>query len=113
LRPDKTDRIRVTLLAIGEGGPIKNIKDIFQPKLETKVESAPAVHKIKHKKPVRKQAPRPPQKISVSIEKPLPKSHDTLRKNAIEVKRESEDHDKKISEQEKKWDIPAFLRIKK
>lgn len=114
LRPDKTDRIRVTLLAIGEGSPIKNIKDaIFSPKPEAKVEHVAQPAKPKHKKAVKKVAPKPPQKINVSIEKPTVKAADTVRKNAIEIKRESEDQNSKISEQEKKWDIPAFLRIKK
>lgn len=115
LRSDKSDKIRVTLLAIGEGSPVKNIRDaIFrESKPELKPEIKSPVPKVKHKKPVKKAVSKPVQKITITTHPTPGKGSDNLRKNAIEIKREAEDSEKKMSEQEKKWDIPAFLRIKK
>ncbi len=67
---------------------------------------APVVKKKKRKKP------KPvPVFIPVKVKKETPNKTLT-RKNALDLRKETEKAEEEILEQEKKWDIPAFLRKK-
>jgi len=64
------------------------------------------------------------EKIPIVAENKIPEQEEvdmkkfakkeTVRRNALESKKEQEEKVKKeIQEEEEKWDVPAFLRIKK
>lgn len=109
------DKIKLTLLANGCKWE------------EWEKEKQTSVRKIqeKSKKKAKKIEKRPTELLKVpepEITQPLPEEVNpvrdlslnevkiTIRKNALEVKKAIEGEEKKILAQEKKWEIPAFLR---
>lgn len=86
-------------------------------------ESTPrkASKKKTSKKPVRKKSvaqktvkpekkPKPAKKKEPAAKKEVPKEKPKARKSALQVKKDLEETEKEIVEQEKLWDTPAFLR---
>ena len=63
------------------------------------------------KKKKRKKPNPSPVSIPVKVEKEAP-TKNLMRKSALDLKKEAEKVEEEILEQEKKWDIPAFLRRK-
>ncbi len=126
--PKYKGKIRITLLATGCGdtekksNPQKKARKKIK-KLEQKLE-APQEPQIKVSLPRAEQAPPASIKKQSAIKKPLPikikksktplllPKDTTIRKNALDLKKESEQIEKEILEQEKKWDTPTFLRKK-
>src|SRR3989344_4600951 len=53
-----------------------------------------------------------PERIRVFEELKQPEKVGTIRRSALEIKKDQEIEENKKSEQEKEWEIPAFLRIK-
>ncbi|MFH1820724.1 MAG: cell division protein FtsZ [Candidatus Nealsonbacteria bacterium] len=120
------DRIRISLLAVGCGKEEK-LKPKKKPKLKPKQKE-----KLKKKriKPRQKPKPKPKPKLkkrikkkksaSVSAPVSLPEPQITesevprqpVRKNALDLRREVQITEEAMQEQEKKWDVPAFLRRK-
>jgi cell division protein FtsZ len=128
------DRIRITLLAVGCGKEVKpkaKPKPKPEPEESTKPEpksrskpkprpkpkpkkkkrnppKAKALKRVRKPKPKPKAKPKPkPEPEETEIEdKPL------TRKNALDLRRETEQTEKDLLEQENQWDIPAFLRRK-
>ena len=71
--------------------------------------SKPKKQKPKRKKP--KKTRQKPFKSEKKISSPILLPQDALkRKNALELKKEAEDAEKKLLEQEEQWETPAFLR---
>ena len=72
------------------------------------------IKKVVKKKPVKKVvAPRPrvDMKKRASALKALEKEMSSkVRKNALQIKKEIEEEEKEMLEQEKRWEMPAFLR---
>ena len=70
--------------------------------------------KIKSIKPIVRSSARRPVELPVeSPEKPITtqtNANTRLRKNALDIKKEIEHIEEKMLQEEKKWDIPAFLR---
>ena len=89
---DYKDRIRIALLGVGCGEKAK-------PQKTQKVKP-----QIKPKKKTSKRK---------KIIQPLKENQKSLaRKSALDLRKEAEETEKDLLEQEKKWDIPAFLRKK-
>ena len=112
----KTSSLRVTLLAVGvkkQGGKPRIFKRIEEmvPREEIKIKDVPVQSEImeskKEKEPERKE-----EKPKAKPEKKVDKKS-MVRRNAIEVKKEEKKQEQEIMEEDEKWDIPAFLRIKK
>lgn len=100
-----------------------------RPKASPKPKPAPA-KKVVHKKIIKKpRKPRKPKskKIKIKVEKEKPTaelkntpmeapsqgpSEETIRKSAIQIRREAEEIEKEMLEKEKFWEKPAFLRKK-
>lgn len=132
------DTLRVTLLAVGVGkervkkkSKIKKVLQIqapVTPEPEIKKENPKKKMKVKSKIKVKVKLPAKPRiKPQVKQKKlKLPKSEmpeikgtfdeavskPLLRKNALEIRRETEKTEEALLAQEKKWDVPAFLRQK-
>lgn len=124
---DYKDNLRVTLLAVGCGDGIDkcaepDVKKIVpqKPKLKPKHKSKP---KPKQKpKKLRKTVKSPPQKprripkiqpqrmVEVRQTNLLSDANLPLRKNGLDLKKEVERVGEELFEEEKKWEIPAFLR---
>ncbi len=116
-RPDFKSKLRITLLAIGckEGKVEKEAPKRKKPKKrkvvkepEEKKEEAPAPKKEN----VIKKAPKPKKK---KVRKPstassVKQAPVMVRKNALDLKKEVDEELKSMEEEEKKWDIPSFLR---
>ena len=118
-RSDFKNKLRITLLAIGcNGGKEKKVlkkrpkkKKIVKEVEEQKEEKPEPTVKPKRKKVVKK-APTPKKKV---VRKPssmlsTKQSPVMVRKNALDLKKEMDKELKNIEEEEKKWDIPSFLR---
>lgn len=122
LKSEMSNKVRITLLAIGEdNGKVLTGKDSFMSflkKPETHIEQKNVqVVKSENAKPASKKS----KKIVKAAKKVAPVKkilkpevdENVVRKNALDLKEEEHVQEKKILDQEKKWDIPAFLRIKK
>ena len=124
--PKYKGKIRLTLLATGCGDTEKKPspqrkarKKIKKP--EQKLE-APQEPLKQVSLPHSEQAPSAPIKKQGAVKKLLPVKKSktplllpkdtTVRKNALDLKKEAERIEKEILEQEKKWDTPTFLRKK-
>ena len=127
----RNNLIRTTLLIVGhrkgkDGIKIKNMAKglgIFNEELqEQKDETSITAEKDKKKKEKKKKVKK--EKIPIVAENKIPEQEEvdmkkfakkeTVRRNALESKKEQEEKVKKeIQEEEEKWDVPAFLRIKK
>lgn len=119
-RSDFKDKLRITLLATGcrerkeekkapQRKPKKK-KIVEEPKEEKKEEPEPTL-KPKKKK-VEKKTQKPKKKMvrkSRSVA-PTQQTPVMVRKNALDLKKEVDEELKNIEEEEKKWDIPSFLR---
>lgn len=109
---NKTSLLRITLLAVGvkkQGNKpriFKKIEEIMPQ--EVKIKDVPVKAEVMEQKKEEKK-PEPPK---VKPEKKTDKKS-TVRRNAIEVKKEEKKQEQEIMEEDEKWDIPAFLRIKK
>jgi len=66
------------------------------------------------KKPEPKKKEKPKKKINKKKDSPVKKLKVEVkpRRNALEIKKASEDVEKELLEEEKKWETPAFLRRK-
>ncbi|MBI2626107.1 MAG: cell division protein FtsZ [Candidatus Nealsonbacteria bacterium] len=130
-------KLRITLLAVGCGKePEKVAKDPEdKPKPKPNAESAPEIKPAPKTLPIGKRAKKKnqpgnkkkiakakqpnqkikkeslPQKVKViSAEKKSADSKPFGRKNALDLKKEAEDVENELLEEEKKWEVPAFLR---
>ncbi len=107
------DRLRITLLAVGVGKEPAKKKRKPKQAPETKLQEIPEV-KIKKEIKIKvksKQKPKPRQKkLKLQTKPSAPKP--LLRKNALEIRKDAEKTEEDLLAQEKKWDIPAFLRNK-
>ena len=104
------DKIRIALLGVGCGEKSK------APALKKK----PKPKALPKKKPVPKAKPKPPRKAKrksrVKPEAEPAKENDSkvlARKSALDLRKEAEETEKGLLEEEKFWDVPAFLRKKK
>jgi len=122
--PKFKSRIKTTILMtdgrVYEETPPKveeeEVKEKVEPKKPLKVK--PKIKK-EQKKPVKPEAPAEvllninpiarPEKVEINqiTEEPVKKA---IRRNALEIKKAEEMQEKKRLAQEKKWEIPAFLR---
>jgi cell division protein FtsZ len=127
--PDLKNKIKITLLAVGQERKIKKLK---KPKIKIKIKKRPVIKITENKeKEERKKPKKPKKKAKKKAKKTKIKVHSVKnskskekakkeqitkkvkgRKNALQVKKEMEKAEKEILEKEKKWDIPAFLRKK-
>jgi len=112
------DKIRITLLALGCG---KNSK----PKTRSKPELAPEPEPEPEPEPKPEPQPKPEKKnkkkklkktnsssVPIVIKKEEAPDKALTRRNALDLKKAAEESEEEILAQEKKWDIPAFLRRK-
>ena len=95
--------------------PEKKLKKKQKPKVAKIILEKPKekIFKLKKKKPKKKKAVQ--RKVKKAKKKKPPakrkiKKQEKTRKNALQLKREAEEAEKELLEEEKKWDIPAFLR---
>jgi len=128
--PKFKDKIRITLFAVGckegeekvprkENGEIKEKEtvDIVERVEETKTISSKREKPAKKKSSVASKA-APVQKEKKRAKKRKKKAEEParvtepVRRNALDVKKAVDEEIKELEEQEKKWDIPAFLRNK-
>jgi cell division protein FtsZ len=72
-----------------------------KPKTEKTVKAPPK--KIKKKKPV---SPRPETRQKITVQQ----EEEAVRKNGLQVKKETEEKEKEISDKESFWETPSFLR---
>jgi cell division protein FtsZ len=129
----KTNGLRITLLAMErdpEKKAIGEIQEEEEPKEillseespEKKEKKSPLAEKekvkkekkdLKKKRASEKKAPSKKKKRPSKKQK-LPKDRGSKakRKNALTLKKETEKEERKILEEEKKWELPAFLRKK-
>ena len=110
-RPEFKNKMRITLLAIGCKEGKEEVVEKKKPKKKKPI-----------KKPVEKKEEKPepekvkptPKKKKVRKPKPTPvvvqKAPAMVRKNALDLKKEVDEELKNREEEEKKWDIPSFLR---
>jgi cell division protein FtsZ len=98
------DKVKIMVLGVG-----CEAKDVFPEKKQKvevpiKTEKKVSVKKPRKKKEFeKKEKKKSLEKLKINI-KP--------RRNALEIKKASEDIEKEILEEEKKWETPAFLRRK-
>ena len=64
------------------------------------------------KKPFKKQAKSDSKALSLSVETKNSSSSLPARRNALELKKQAEEVEKEMIEEEKKWDVPTFIRKK-
>jgi len=109
------DRLRIVLLAVG-CGKTQAMPEIAKPKSKPKTKSKPVIKSKLTKKPVakpkKKSKPRPIKKVKVEVKPQEPEEKPLTRRNALDLRKVVEKTEQEIAEQEKKWDIPAFLRRK-
>jgi len=108
------DRIRIALLGVGCGEKSKTpvLKKKIGPKKQPRKKPVP---KAKSKpKPARKAKRKTKSKAKPEAE-PVKESEakTPARKSALDLRKEAEETEKELLEEEKFWDIPAFLRKKK
>ena len=115
--PKYEKKIKITLLATGNGHTEektvkkkkrKKPKKIIKRVVEKKTKK-PERKVIKPKETKRKAKKKRIRVIKV-VEKKEEEKKEKPRKNALQLKKEAEKVEKEILEEEKKWDIPAFLR---
>lgn len=130
--PKYDDSIKITIFATGLS--IKTPKPYIgsKPKLiKRKVKKTPPLKKISPPKPSPKIKVKNPKKVKIKItKKPIPQSSKakpkaeveekkenlpiiksvTIRKNALQIRKETEEAEKEILEKENFWETPAFLR---
>jgi len=108
------DRLRVALLGVGCGEKPK-------PKPATKVKPKPEPEPEPEPKPVTKPKKKTKQKSKQKPKQdketktPLPPKENEkalARKSALDLRKEAEQVEKELLEEEKQWDVPAFLRKK-
>lgn len=119
------DKLRTTLLAVGCGEDHKKCaedSDIdleSEPKAKKPVLKTQTQNKPKQKIPaqnkkikLRKRAEKKnqPQKVEVKQTPPSTGGQFLNRKNGLDLKKEAEKTEQDLLEEEKKWEIPAFLR---
>ncbi|MCP6726744.1 MAG: cell division FtsZ family protein [Patescibacteria group bacterium] len=120
-RSDFKNKLRITLLAIGcndkkeEKEALKKKKPkrkkIIKEPEEKKEEKPEPALKPKKKKVVKKTAKLKKKVPRKSKPAPSPQQSPVMvRKNALDLKKEVDEELKNIEEEEKKWDIPSFLR---
>jgi len=102
----------------------KEIKKAVKKKPVKKIMKKKPVKKIMKKKPVKKkkltekkkpEAPRPRinmKKRAIALRAAQKEMDSKVRKNALQIKKEIEEEEKEMLEQEKRWETPAFLRKK-
>jgi cell division protein FtsZ len=86
---------------VGETEKIKEEKPRRKPKKDK-----PKIRAVVKSKP----KPRKPKPQVKKISNPLLPQDALKRKNALEIKKEAEDAEKKLLEQEEQWETPAYLR---
>jgi len=94
----------------GEEVPVKKVKRAKPKKIKVEVSKKPEEGQ---KKPViepPKESPRLPTGQAKKITAPAP---DKVRKNALQIKQETEEAEKEMLEKETFWETPAFLRRQK
>jgi len=97
------DKIRLTVLMVGKKK--KERKQKQQKKEENKISK-----KTKRKK--KKKLPSQEKVTFFSSSQKTKKEPKIERRNALEIKKAMEETEKEILEEEKKWEVPAFLRRK-
>ena len=122
-----SDTIKTTILATGCGMKLfpnktKRVKRIR--KKPRKRKPVPKKEKPREKKRIVEKKRKPARKkktnrIKVKVEKDpdttpeaTAQAEETIRKNGLQLKRESEEIEKEMVEKEKFWETPAFLRKK-
>ena len=100
-------------------------KEDLTPEASSTKATAPEAEQIKEEKPQQepdkdkpkirattksKPKPRKPKPQIKKISSPLPTQDALKRKNALEIKKEAEDAEKKLLELEEQWETPAYLR---
>lgn len=130
--PKYQRKIKITLLATSDSRE-EQVKIKKRPKRKRRVKKVKKIVRTKPlKKPTRKtkkiKIEKPEKKTKKKAKKPIKKKtkkkaivkvikvvkeekkKEKPRKNALQLKKEAEKVEKEILEEEKKWDIPAFLR---
>ena len=105
LRPELRDKLRVTLFAVGcdEGKqPMQNNRESEKKVAQPRKKPRPVQKKVKHVKKV----------LAVTQQEKKEEVIEKIRKNALDLKQELDGKLQEIQEEEKKWDVPAFLRVK-
>src|SRR3989344_3793061 len=106
MRPDLKDKIRITVFAVGckeQAG--EKLGNLVSKSIETKSPKKTAVfRKVKLKKA--KVSKKVQQKTEPLEEQIL------VRRNALDLKNETDKEVQDIEEQERRWDAPAFLRLR-
>ncbi|MBI2449948.1 MAG: hypothetical protein HYV47_00255 [Candidatus Nealsonbacteria bacterium] len=109
------DKLRITLLAVGVGVKQDERRDNkIKPKQEPKQEPKPEQKtqpktQLKSKKSKKPTIKKKEKKAPVSNPSPAIASVFT-RKNALDLKKDTEKTEQELLEAEEKWNIPAFLR---
>ncbi|MDO8654812.1 MAG: hypothetical protein Q7R48_00005, partial [bacterium] len=108
LRPELRDKLRVMLFAVGcvEGKqPMQSNREpekkVAQPRKKPRV--------------VQKKVKRTAKKVIAVVKQQAERKEEVIekiRKNALDLKQELDGKLQEIQEEEKKWDVPAFLRVK-
>lgn len=81
-------------------------------KSKSKPRTKPKKVKVKvFKEPEKSEASQAEVKAKITSPSPFPK--EKVRKNALQIKKEAEEAEKELIEQEKIWETPAFLRRRK
>ncbi|MBI2041957.1 MAG: hypothetical protein HYT20_02985 [Candidatus Nealsonbacteria bacterium] len=108
---DYKENLRVTLLAVGCGQEPEECAKESDPEPDSKPKSRP---KTEVKKPVvrkKKQTIKKKSKKAAVQQVPLLSDINLpTRKNGLDLKKEAEKTEQELFEEEKKWEIPAFLR---
>jgi len=118
-RPDFKNRLRITLFAVGckEGkeqkeSPKKKKRPLKKKEIEVveEKEEKPSKPAQVLKKVVAKVTKVKPKKRRVK-KKPAPAPAPVMvRRNALDLKKQADEELKTLEEEERKWDVPAFLR---
>lgn len=108
LRPELRDKLRVMLFAVGcaEGKqPFDKLRVNREPEKK-------AAQPKKKQRIVQKKAKRVKKVLAVKKEEKKEEVIEKIRKNALDLKQELDGKLQEIQEEEKRWDVPAFLRAK-
>lgn len=113
--PKFKNKIKATLLMTGPplGGypedKIKEVVPILKPVIKKPVRKAV----VPKKKEITPEPPLIPFSSLALESQPAEESKKAIRRSALEIKKAEEADERKKSDQEKEWEIPAFLRFKK
>lgn len=118
LRPELRDKLRVMVFAVGcmESTPAQArrqpMQDTREP--EKKVAEPRKKRRVVQKKArlAARQAKRVKKSLAVTQRDHKEETIEKIRKNALDLKQELDGKLQEIQEEEKKWDVPAFLRVK-